>query len=174
MENNKASFEILVGLDLRHVQSQRFVPFRIERCLDGFGLFLDVIRVRNEASFDVRIRQSVGIHRDQVLALANFIFFCMAQRQSQNRMKQHKIFHLDSCGYLVICVACTERNIFSFFLIRTRPCGLFPGIKSHFPNKRGETLLSGSVRRRRGRLKYKNRLAEFNDKWNSSKVVEIQ
>ena len=112
---------------------------------------------------------SIGI---KFLPWRTLVFvFCMAQRQSQNRMKQHKIFHLDSCGYLVICLACTERNIFSFFLIRTRPCGLFPGIKSHFPNKRGETLLSGSVRRRRGaggRLKYKNRLAEFNDKWNSS------
>lgn len=39
-----------------HLQRERFIPLGIEGSLDGFCLFLHIVRVGNESGLDVGIR----------------------------------------------------------------------------------------------------------------------
>lgn len=53
-------------------QSKGLVPFGVEVGADGFGLLLGLIfGVRGELELDIGVRQAIGVHGDQVSALAN-------------------------------------------------------------------------------------------------------
>lgn len=53
-------------------QVKGLVPFGVEVGADGFGLLLGLIfGVWDELELDIRIRQAVGVHWDQVSALTD-------------------------------------------------------------------------------------------------------
>lgn len=53
-------------------QIKALIPFGVEVGADGFGLLLGLIfGVWDELEFNIWIRQSIGVHGDQVSALAD-------------------------------------------------------------------------------------------------------
>lgn len=52
-----------------HVQSDRFVPHRVQRRLNRFGLLFDAVRVGDQLQFHVRIAEAIWIHRDEIATL---------------------------------------------------------------------------------------------------------
>jgi len=68
--NARTPRESVAGL--QDSQGERLIPFRIQRRPDRSRLLLGFAAlVRNKFQFDVRIGQSVRVHRNQVLRLAN-------------------------------------------------------------------------------------------------------
>jgi hypothetical protein len=56
-------------LGVLNVHDKLLVPHWVERGLDGFGLEFESVTVWDELQLDVGIRQTVGIHGNQVFAL---------------------------------------------------------------------------------------------------------
>lgn len=53
------------------IPRESLIPDGVEGGLDGLGLHFHVVRTRDELHLDVGIRQTVGIHGNQVLSPKN-------------------------------------------------------------------------------------------------------
>lgn len=55
-----------------NLQRNRFIPNWIQRCFNGFGFLLNIICIRNQLQFHIRIAQAIWIHWNQISALFNY------------------------------------------------------------------------------------------------------